>query len=146
MLKFGQMILNGLGSTRYPHKAIHVIQLKGLFKNNGVPSKVVMGGAREQVMGEFKEACQYATVQVQQPEYNTPWENRAEGAVRENKRAARLAIKNSSCPARLWYYCAELKAKIMCHAAHNILTLNGQVPKTVVTGNTANILELVELV
>ena len=49
---------------------------KKLFNNNGVSSKIVMGGAREQVMGKFKEACQDSTVQVQQLEYNTPWANR----------------------------------------------------------------------
>ena len=66
---------------------------KKMFKNDGVPSKKVMNGARDQVMGKFKEACQYATVQVQQLEYNTPWANRAEGAFRENKRARRREMK-----------------------------------------------------
>ena len=51
------------------------------FKNDGVPSKIVMNGAREQVMGKFKEACQYTTVQAHQIKYNTTWANRAEGAV-----------------------------------------------------------------
>ena len=99
-----------------------------------------MDGAREQVMGKFKEACQDAMVQVQKLEYNNPWANRAEGAVRKNKISARHAIKNSACPEKLWDYCAELQAKIRCHMAHNIPTLNVQVPKTVVTGNTADIL------
>ena len=62
-----------------------------------------MDGAREQIMGKFKEACQYATVQVKQLEYNNTWANRAEDAVQDNKRAARLAMKKSSFPARLWY-------------------------------------------
>ena len=75
---------------------------KKLFKNDGVPSKIVMDGAREQIMGKFKEACQDATVQVQQLEYNTLWANRAEIAVQHNKRAARRSMKNSACPARLW--------------------------------------------
>ena len=110
----------------------------------GVPSKIVMDGAREQVLGSFKKACEDATVLVQQLEYNTPWANRAEGAVRENKRASRRAMKKSDCPAKLWDYCAELVAKIRCHTAHDIPTLNGQVPETVVTGNTADISELVE--
>ena len=39
---------------------------KKLLNNDGVPSKIVMDGAREQVMGKFKEAFQDATVQVQQ--------------------------------------------------------------------------------
>ena len=39
------------------------------MKNDGVPSKIVVDGAREQIMGKFKEACQDATVQVQKLEY-----------------------------------------------------------------------------
>ena len=53
-------------------------------------------------------------------------------------------MKKSACPERLWDYCDVLQAKIRCHTAHNIPTLNGKVPKTVVTGNTVDILELVE--
>ena len=112
---------------------------KKMFKNDGVLSKIVLDGARDQIMGKFKEACQNATVQVHQLKYNTPWSNRSEGSVRENKISARRAVKKSAFPARLWYYCAELQAKIRCHAAHDTPTLNGQVPKTVVTGNTADI-------
>ena len=64
-----------------------------LFKNDGVPSKIVMNVAREKIMGKFKEACQDTTVQVQHLEYNNHWANRAEGAVRYKKRAARSAMK-----------------------------------------------------
>ena len=82
---------------------IHAHQpYKKLFKNDGVPSKIVMDGDREQIMCKFKESCQEATVQVQQLEYNTPWVNRAEVTLRENKRAARRAMKKSALPARLW--------------------------------------------
>ena len=84
-----------------------------------------MSGAREQVMGKFKEDCQDATFQVYQLEYNTPWSNKDEGAVRENKRAARRAMKKSDYPKKLWYYCDELQEKIRCHTAHDISTLNG---------------------
>ena len=61
-----------------------------------------MDGAREQTLGRFKDICNNAAVIVHQLEFNTPWVNRAEGAVRENKRAARRAIKHSSCPPKLW--------------------------------------------
>ena len=66
---------------------------KKLFKNNYVSSKIVMDRGRYQFMGKFKEACQDATVQVHQLEYNTPRENRAEDAVGENKKASRRARK-----------------------------------------------------
>ena len=79
---------------------------KKIFKNDGVPSKVAMDGAREQVMGKFKKACEDATFQVQHLEYSNSWTNRAEGAFRWNKRSARRAMKKSDCPAKLWDYCA----------------------------------------
>ena len=53
-------------------------------------------------------------------------------------------MNKSSCPAKLWDYCAELQAKIIYHTTHDISTLNVQVPETVVTVNTADISELVE--
>ena len=84
---------------------------KKLFKNDGVPSKIVMDGAREQTLGKFKEAFNDTTVLVQQLEYNTPWVNRAEGGVRENKRSIRGALKKSAYPGKLWDYCAEFQAK-----------------------------------
>ena len=96
-----------------------------MFNNYGVSSNIVMEGARQKIMGKFKEACQYATVQVQHLEYNTPWENRAKGAVQENKRAAIRAMKKLACPAMIWDYCAELQANIICHTACNFPTLNG---------------------
>ena len=55
-------------------------------------------------------------------------------------------MKKSDFPARLWDYCAEIQANIRCYTDHDIPTLNGQVPKTVVTGNTADISELVEFI
>ena len=51
---------------------------KKLFKNDGVPSKIVTDDSREKIMGKFKETCQDATVQVKHLEYNNPWANRSE--------------------------------------------------------------------
>ena len=53
-------------------------------------------------------------------------------------------MKKSACPVRLWHYCDELQAMIRCHMDHNIPTQNIQFPKTVVTDNTADMLELVD--
>ena len=41
---------------------------KKLFESDGVPSKIVVDGATEKSVGRFKEACQDATVKVQQLE------------------------------------------------------------------------------
>ena len=39
---------------------------KNMFNNDGVPSKIVMDGDREKIVGKFKESCQDTTVQLQQ--------------------------------------------------------------------------------
>ena len=54
---------------------------KKLLNNDGVHSKILLDGTREKIMGKFKEACKYTTVQVQKLEYNNTWTNRAEGTV-----------------------------------------------------------------
>ena len=117
---------------------------KKLFKNDGVPSNIVIDGARDQTLGKFKEHYNDTGVLVQKLVFNNPWANRAEGVVRDNKRAARRAMKKSSCSAKLCDSCAELQAKTGCHTTNDIPTLNGQFPETVVTGNTGDISELVE--
>ena len=59
--------------------------MKKLFKDDRIINKIVMDGAREQIMGEFNKTCNDASVEVQQLEFSTPWVNLAEGSVRENK-------------------------------------------------------------
>lgn len=66
--------IDPMPSKKYAHHSA-----QKLFKNDGVPSKIVMDGAKEQTQGQFKKACQDASVLVQRLEYNTPWANRAEG-------------------------------------------------------------------
>ena len=66
--------IDPMSSKKYAHHSA-----QKLFKNDGVPSKIVMDGAKEQTQGQFRKACQDASVMVQRLEYNTPWANRAEG-------------------------------------------------------------------
>ena len=55
--------------------------LKSVFKEDGVPYKMICDGAPEQVSGEAKCLCQIADYAIQQHERGTPWSNRAEGNV-----------------------------------------------------------------
>ena len=45
-------------------------------------------------------------------------------------------------PKRLWDHCIELEALICSHTAHNIYALEGEVPETRMTGQTADISNL----
>ena len=55
--------------------------LKSVFKEDGVPEKMICDGAPEQVSGEAARLCQLADCTIQQLERGTPWPNRAEGHV-----------------------------------------------------------------
>ncbi|KAG7369935.1 hypothetical protein IV203_027685 [Nitzschia inconspicua] len=60
--------------------------LSSLFHDIGVPEKMVMDGAKEQVQGEFRRKLKDAGCHVHVTEPHTPWSDRAELAIRELKR------------------------------------------------------------
>ena len=49
-----------------------------LFAQEGVPSTLVMDGAREQVMGEFRHKARQADCHVEQTEPYSPLQNAVE--------------------------------------------------------------------
>ena len=51
---------------------------KSFFKDIGVPTKMIMDGARTQISGETRRECELAGCQVVELEKDTPWANRAE--------------------------------------------------------------------
>ena len=46
----------------------------------------------------------------------------------------------SGAPKCLWDLCLECETYIHSHTAHDIFSLNGQVPKTIVCGETVDII------
>jgi hypothetical protein len=110
-----------------------------LFQREGVPSTIIMDGAREQTMGLFRRKCREAGVHVRQTEPHTPWSNAVEAAIRELKKGVGRQMVRSAAPKRLWDDCLEREAYVRSLTAHDIYRLNGQVPETVVSGETADI-------
>jgi hypothetical protein len=115
-----------------------------LFPEDGVPNFMIMDDANEQVAGEFRRKCRRAGCYSKVTKPYSPWMNRAEGTIRELKRATRRAMVKSGSPKRLWNYCLELQSKIRSNIAHDITTLDGQTPQTLMTGETADISSLCE--
>ena len=100
---------------------------------------MIMDGAQEQTKGQFRKKCRDAGTHVKQTEPLTPWSNAAESAIRELKRGFGRKMVRSGAPKALWDDCLEREAYIRSHTAHNIYGLNGQVPETMVSGETADI-------
>ena len=69
-----------------------------LFAQERVPSTQVMDGAREQVMGEFRHKARQADCHVKQTEPYFPWQNAAEGTIREPKKGAGRKMVKSNSP------------------------------------------------
>jgi hypothetical protein len=67
------------------------------------------------------------------------WSNAAEAAIRELKKGVGRQMVRSGAPKRLWDDCLEREAYVRSLTAHDIYKLNGQVPETIVSGETADI-------
>ena len=142
----GQVYTNDLDFTRfYPMKDIKQMHetLSKFPRKEDMPTNLIVDSAREQVGHKVRTTCSEANYGIRQLEFETPWANRAEMAIRELKRGVRRMMRSSLAPLQLWDYCAELYARIRSSTAHNNVRLNGKVPQTLVDGNTFDISNLV---
>ena len=83
-------------------------------------------------------------IHVKQTEPYSPWQKAAEGAIREVKRGAGRKMARKKSPASLWDHCLELEGFIRSNTALNNHELQGQVPETILSGQTADISPFVE--
>jgi hypothetical protein len=114
------------------------------FQRDSVPLSIIMDGSKEQTMGEFRKKTRAAGCRIKQTEPYSPWQNAAESAIRELKRVAGRKMIESKCPRWLWDHCIELESMIRSSTALDSYELNGQVPETIVSGQTADISPFVE--
>ncbi len=110
-----------------------------LFHRDGVPEKMIMDGSKEQTLGKFKKKCQEANVHIKETEPYSPWQNLAESAIRELKKASGRKMVRAGAPKPLWADCIEYEAYIQSNTAWDIYKLGGETPETVMSGETADI-------
>ena len=68
----------------------------------------------------------------------------AKGCIKELKRGSSRKMMKTGTPKRLWDHCIELEAMIRLHTALEIYALQGQVPETLMTGQTVDISNICE--
>eukprot|EP00804_Cyclotella_cryptica_P009101 CCRYP_003177-RA/>CCRYP_003177-RA protein AED:0.23 eAED:0.23 QI:0/0/0/1/1/1/2/0/629 len=113
-------------------------------QHDGVPPACIVDGSKEQVKGEFRCKLKEASCRLKQTEPYSPWQNAAEGNIRELKKGAgRMMIKSGS-PKRLWDDCLVLESYIQSNTAHDIFMLSGEVPETIMSGETSDISQFCE--
>ena len=145
--KYAQAFGTSFGWSRaYPMRkkseAHHGYSL--LCSKVGVPDTMICDGAKEQILGDFRRKCRETDCHVKQLEPYTPWANAAEGTIRELKKGSGRKMVKKRSPKVLWDDCLEYEAVLRSHTALNLYGLQGEVPETLVTGQTADISSLAE--
>ena len=79
-----------------------------------------------------------------QIEVDTQNANLSETAIKELKKHYRRVMMETNAPEVVWDYCLEWCALVRSNTALNIRSLDGQVPATVITGDTSDISHLAE--
>ena len=118
--------------------------LDSLFQSVGVPRVFIPDGAGELVDGEFKKKVSKFGSRIHPIEAYTPNANIAEDGIRELKRLYRRTMIASNTPACLWDRCIYTLALIRQHTVNSVHELEGEVPATKLTGETADISHLCE--
>jgi hypothetical protein len=137
--RFGWYRAFPLKAKSEAHEAVSI-----LFARDGVPNTMVMDGAKEQTLGDFRRKCREASSHIKQTEPHSPWMNMAENGVRELKKASARQMLKKHSPKQLWDDCLELQAYIKSHTAGTDFGLNGETPETMLSGETADISEFAE--
>ena len=145
--KYGQIFATRFGWVRvFPmqKKSDAHHGFSSLAQRDGVPPILVMDGAKEETLGEFRRKAKEMDCRVKQTEPYSPWQNAAEGCIREVKRSSGRRMVKMKAPAKLWDHSLELHGLIRSHTATNHFDLQGQVPETILSGQTADISPFVE--
>ena len=100
---------------------------------------IVSDGAKAYQGGKFKQRAREAGCYCKVTDPYSPWQNRAETEIREVKRLAGRWMVRTRSPRRLWDHCLELASLVRSHTAHAMYKLDGEVPETIMMGQTADI-------
>jgi hypothetical protein len=115
-----------------------------VFQCDGVPPTMVTDDSKEQTKGEFRHKLKEADCHPRVTEPYSPWQQAAEGFIRELKRGSSRKMIKSRSTKCLWDHCLELEAYVRSCTSNYIYMTAGQVPETIMIGNTANISHITE--
>jgi len=127
-----------------PNKSDVHLTLDALFKRAGFPKVLIPDVAKELTEGEFRRKARKAQVPIHPVEAYTPNATKAEDGVRELKRAYRRTMAATNTPGVLWDLCLQYHSRVRCLTALNIRELDGEVPDTLMFGDTSDISALAE--
>ena len=111
----------------------------------GIPMAIHSDGAKVFAKGELYQSCRKYGVPKTFTEPHSPWQNRAEGAIRELKSYTTKLMTRKSAPLRLWCFAYEHAADILSLCATGHYQLRGRTSYEHVMHYTPDISEYVNL-
>ena len=118
--------------------------LDSLFQKVGIPSMLIPDNAKELTLGEFKRKATRASCPIHPIEPHTSNANLCEDGIRETLRGFRRMMSKTNTPGVLWDDGLEYYSAVRCHTVNTIHETQGEVPQTLMTGDTADISWLAE--
>ncbi len=125
-------------------KAKALDALVEFIQDIGIPSEMHNDDAKEQTLGKWLEVMRKYQIKQTLSEPYSPWQVRAEGAIRECKKSTRQLMESTRAQKCLWDFCAVYACEIRCLTAHPHFALQGRTPYEMVTGRTPDISEYVD--
>lgn len=137
-----QVYTNGKGYDHFfpmkSHKGENIAAtLDGFVAKTGVPEVLVSDGAKEEILGEVEKRSRYYRIRQLVTEPYSPWQDKAEGAIREIKKAIRFHSVRTRSPRRLWCFLGEWVSAIRRFTARD--SLDGRTAHEDVLGETPDI-------
>jgi hypothetical protein len=139
-----QVFTNGQGFLcAYPLEkkgdACHA--LSRFIHHHGIPLDLTSDRAPEEMHGEWERLVNQYHITQTTIESGSPWQNRAEGEIRELKKLTHRTLQQFGAPLSYWCYAVEWAARVCSLTAHNYSSLQMQTPDELVTGHTPDISE-----
>lgn len=117
--------------------------LREFVQEVGIPQKIITDDAVEKLGPKTKwmEHIRHYKMDWGNTEPYSHWQNRAEDAIRENRRRWKLLQHRRQIPKRLWDYGLEHISQIMCRT---VRSGSDRTPYEIVTGETPDISEYID--
>ena len=93
------------------------LALTDFVQNVGIPSTLVSDNAGAETKSKFKNKTSDYGIQVRTTEPYPPWQNCAEGEIKEIKKLVRRKLFLTGTPMAFWCYCCEFVSRIMSYTA-----------------------------
>ena len=101
----GQIFVNDTDFVRfYPMtlKSEAGNKLADLIQDVGIPRAIHVDGSKEQNAGKWNKICADYQIKQSTTEAHSPWQNRAESAIKELKKNVLRIMQRTGTPKRLW--------------------------------------------